>query len=89
MKVGKHTKFMICFIEEFTNGEMDRFFFNLDYSAYAIEHFPYMKKENHILADRFAHIVDQAYEDACNEGLSDEDFKMIISNAFKEWLGKV
>ena len=88
MKVGKHTKFMINFIEEFINGEMDRFFFDLDYSAYAIEHFPHMKKENLALAERFSYIVDQAYEDGSDDGLSDEDFKMKIANALKEWLKK-
>jgi hypothetical protein len=54
MKVGKHTKFMIDFISEFISGETDRYFFGLDYSAYVIEHFPYMEFENSELADRFA-----------------------------------
>lgn len=88
MKIGKHTKFIIDFIKEFVNGEMDRFFFDLDYSAYVIEHFPYMEKENPILANRFACIVDPAYDDGKDEDLSDEDFRKKMINALNEWLGK-
>lgn len=88
MKVGKHTAFMVDFITDFVNGEIDKFFFDLDYSAYVIEHFPYMEKENPILADRFAYIVDQAYEQGSDNGLSDEDFRDEIANALKEWLGR-
>jgi predicted ATPase len=88
MKVGKHTKFMIDFISAFINGEMDRYFFDLDYSAYVIEHFPYMEFENSELADRFAYTIDRAYERGTALGLSDEEFRVTISNAFDEWLGR-
>ncbi|AEV68065.1 hypothetical protein Clocl_1414 [Acetivibrio clariflavus DSM 19732] len=33
MKVGKHTIFMIKFITDFINGEIERYFFDLDYSG--------------------------------------------------------
>jgi predicted ATPase len=46
-------------------------FFDLDYSAYVIEHFPYMEIENSRLADRFAYTVDWAYERGTDLGLSD------------------
>ena len=39
MKTGEHTTFMINFILDFINGEIERYFFDLDYSAYVIEHF--------------------------------------------------
>lgn len=42
MNIGEHTTFMINFISDFINGELDRYFFDLNYSAYVIEHFPYM-----------------------------------------------
>lgn len=86
MKMGKHTAFMIEFIEEFVNGEMDRFFFDLDYSARVIERFPHMERENPRLADRFANIVDQAYEWGTDNGLSDEEFKDLIAKALDKWL---
>lgn len=88
VKVGKHTKFMIEFITEFVNGEMDRLFFDLDYCAYVIEHFPYMEKENPSLADRFAYIVDQTYERGTDNDLSDEDFRDEIANALDAWLDR-
>lgn len=88
MKFKKHTAFMIDFISEFVNGEIDRYFFDLDYSAYVIEHFPYMELEDSKLADRFAYTVDRAYEQGTNLGLSDEEFRIKISNALDEWLGR-
>jgi len=86
VKVGKHTAFMIDFIKCFVNGEIDRFFFDLDYSAYVIEHFPYIEQENAGLAERFAYTVDQAYEQGTDNGLSDEKFKDEISRALDAWL---
>ena len=88
MNYKKHTAFMIDFISDFINGELERFFFDLDYSAYVIEHFPHMEHENSRFADKFAHTVDQAYERGTDLGLSDEEFRVEISNAFDEWLGK-
>ncbi|ODM25909.1 hypothetical protein A7W90_06535 [Clostridium sp. Bc-iso-3] len=85
MRVGEHTTFMINFISNFIKGEIERYFFDLDYSAYVIEHFPYMEFENSELADRFAHTVDRAYERGNALGLSDEEFRMEIANAFNEW----
>lgn len=87
MKVGKHTAFMIDFISDFVNGEIERLFFDLDYSAYVIEHFPYMELENARFADKFAHTIDWAYEHGTDIGLSDEEFRVEISNSFSEWLG--
>ncbi len=61
MKVGKHTAFMIDFISDFVNGEIERYFFDLDYSAYVIEHFPHMELENARFADKFAYTIDCVY----------------------------
>ncbi|MCR4436999.1 MAG: hypothetical protein QHH06_12665 [Clostridiales bacterium] len=88
MKVGKHTAFMIDFVSDFANGDLERYFFDLDYSAYVIEHFPHMELENSKFADRFAYTVDRAYERGTDLGLSDEEFRVQISNALDEWLGK-
>lgn len=88
MKFKKHTAFMIDFISDFVNGEKDRYFFDLDYFAYVIEHFPYMELEDSELADKFANTIDQAYDRGTDLGLSDEEFRAEISNAFNEWLGK-
>lgn len=79
---------MIDFISDFINGELERYIFDLDYSAYVIEHFPHMEFENPKLAEKFACTIDRAYELGTDLYLSDEDFRTKISNAFDEWLGK-
>jgi len=86
MKFKKHTAFMIDFISDFVNGDLERYFFDLDYSAYVIEHFPHMELENSKFADRFAHTIDRAYERGADLGLSDEEFRNEISNALDQWL---
>lgn len=89
MKTGKHTSFMINFIKDFIDGEIDCYFFKMDYSAYVIEHFPHMEYENPRLADHFADTIDNVYEKAINLRLSDEKFRAEISYAYDEWLGKI
>ncbi|HOK50241.1 MAG TPA: hypothetical protein PLM18_08730 [Sedimentibacter sp.] len=88
MKIGTHTKFMIEFIKDFIDGEIDSYFFDLDYSAYVIEHFPYMEKENPELAERFANTIDYVYEYYVDRGLPEEEFRVKMSKAFDQWLGK-
>lgn len=88
MNYKKHTAFMIDFISDFVNGEIERYFFDLDYSAYVIEHFPHMELENSRFADKFVYTVDRAYERGTDLGLSDEKFRVEISNALDEWLGR-
>jgi predicted ATPase len=88
MKFKEHTEFMIDFISNFINGKTSRYFFDLDYCARVIEHFPYMERENSEIAERFADTVDEAYERASASCLSDEEFRIEISKAFDKWLGK-
>ena len=88
MNFKEHTTFMIDFISDFVDGEIERYFFDLDYSAYVIEHFPHMELENTRLADKFSYTIDRAYERGTDLGLSDEEFRVEISNALNEWLGK-
>lgn len=47
-----------------------------------------MELENSRFAERFANTVDRAYERGIALGLSDEEFRAEISNAFDEWLGR-
>jgi hypothetical protein len=88
MNYKKHTAFMVDFISDFVNGEIERFFFDLDYSAYVIEHFPHMEFENAKFAEKFANTIDWAYERGTDFGLPDEEFRVEISKALDEWLGK-
>ena len=47
-----------------------------------------MELENNKFAERFAYTVDLAYERGTDLGLSDEEFRVEISNALDEWLGR-
>jgi hypothetical protein len=88
MKFKKHTAFMIDFISDFVNEGIDRYFFDLDYSGYVIEHFPHMEIEHPRLADKFSYTIDRAYEHGTSIGLPDEAFRIKISNALDEWLDR-
>lgn len=88
MNFKKHTAFMIDFISDFVNGELERYFFDLDYPVYVIEHFPHMEFENNKFAQKFAYTIDWAYDRGTDLGLSDEDFRIEISTALDELLGR-
>ncbi|NLV51632.1 MAG: hypothetical protein GXY20_13195 [Clostridiales bacterium] len=86
MKVGKHTAFMVDFISDFADGKMSRFNFELDYSGYALEHFPKMERENARLARKFANTVEAKYEYTENHDISDDDFRILMNNALCDFL---
>ena len=67
---------------------MERCFFDLDYSAYVMEHFPHMEFEDSGFMDKFASTIDQTYERGTDLGLSDEDFRIEISRALDKCLGR-
>lgn len=87
MRVRQHTAFLLNFVSDFLDGEMSRFDFELDYSAYVIEHFPYMEREHPRLAKRFANTIDAAVDFAEHRNISDEDFLTMINNAYCDFLG--
>lgn len=86
MNYKEHTSFIVDFVSEFVNGEMERYFFDLDYSYYVIEHYPEMEFEDAGFAHRFSDTVDRAYERGSNLNLSDEAFRVEISKALDLWL---
>ena len=87
MKLGRHTAFMINFIFDFAGGKLSRENFELDYSGYAIEHFPEMEREDKRLARKFANTVDAKYEYAENRNITDDDFRILMNNALCDLLG--
>ena len=87
MKVGNHTAFMIDFVTDFADGKMSRYDFEIDYSAYVIEHFPKMEREDYPLTRKFANTVDCAVEFAEAHNISDDDFRVIVNNALCDLLG--
>lgn len=46
-----------------------------------------MDRENHKFAEKFANTIDRAYECGTDLNISDEDFRVLISNALNAWLG--
>ena len=87
MKVGKHTAFMIDFVSDFADEKISRYEFEIDYSGYVIEHFPAMERENARLARKFANTVDNAFEYAQTNNMSDDDFRIMINNSLCDLLG--
>lgn len=72
---------------DFADGKMSRFDFDLDYSGYAIEHFPGMERENARLARKFANTVEAEYRYSENYKISDDNFRVRMNNALCDLLG--
>lgn len=66
------------------NGEISRQYFDLDYSGYAIEHFPFFEKEHPRFEARFARTVDTAYDRW--PWMTDEVFLDALSDALDDFL---
>lgn len=85
MKLKPHGFFLVNFVVEFTNGDMERWKFDLDYSGYVIEHFPEFEEEHPRLARRFANTIDFAYSTWSH--LADDAFREAMADAVDRFLG--
>lgn len=85
MKLKKHGAFLVNFVISFSNGEISRWEFDMDYSGYVIDHFPEFKKEHPRLAQKFANTIDAAYDHY--SWMDDEKFRDAIGDAIDEFLG--
>ena len=85
MRLKQHGAFLVNFVISFVDGEIDRREFDLDYSGYVIEHFPFFRTEHPRLSKRFADTIDLAYE--LGERLSDEALRDSIEDALDEFMG--
>ena len=81
----KHGAFLVNFVIDFANGDMSRFFFELDYSGYVIEHFPEFEREHPRLSRRFADTIDLTYSNC--SWMDDDAFRDAIGEAVDEFLG--
>ena len=79
---GKSTWFMLEFMKDFVDGRMDRYFFDLDFDGYIIEHFPQMEKEYPRFATYFADAIIPRVDLARDRNLPDGDFRQIVSQCF-------
>lgn len=85
MRLKEHGAFLVNFVTSFVNEEMSRFDFDLDYSGYVIDHFPYFREEHPRLARRFADTIDVAYE--LGEHKSDEALRDSTADALDDFFG--
>ena len=85
MKLKKHGAELVNFVISFSNGDISRRDFDLDYSYYVRKNFPAFKREHPRLFSRFADMIDQTY-DACSY-MTDEDFQDAIADAVDEFWG--
>ena len=86
MRLKKNGARLVNFVIDFSNGEMSRREFDLDYSGYVVDYFPGFEEENPCLARRFADTIDVAYEHC--SWMEDEPFRQAIGDAVDEFLGR-
>lgn len=84
MKLKKHGAELVNFVISFSNGDISRQDFDLDYSYYVKKNFPTFRREHPRLSKRFADTIDQTY-DACSY-MTDEDFQDAIADAVDAFL---
>jgi hypothetical protein len=76
---------MIDYVKDFIEGRMERWEFDLDYSANMIEHYPRMERENPQLADCFVCYIDEQGFEA-GQDLPDGKYKALIKKRFKQFM---
>jgi len=77
-------KYMMGFVQEYLNGEMDRLGFDLDFIHYLIENYPKMERENAELAECFNfYLAEQGFDKV--QRLSDAEHKKLIRKQYKEF----
>lgn len=85
MKLKPHGAKLVNFVISFSNGEISREDFDMDYSGYVIEHFPAFEREHPRLSRRFADTIELTYS-TCS-WMSDESFQDAIGDAVDDFLG--
>lgn len=86
MRLKKNGAPLVNFVIDFSNGEVSRREFDLDYSGYVVDYFPGFEEEHPCLARRFADTIDVAYEHC--SWMEDEPFRQAIGDAVDEFLGR-
>lgn len=86
MRLKKNGARLVNFVIDFSNGEVSRREFDLDYSGYVVDYFPGFEEEHPCLARRFADTIDVAYEHC--SWMEDEPFRQAIGDAADEFLGR-
>jgi len=78
------TDFMMTFIREYLDGEMDRISFDLDFTHYLIKHYPSMERANRDLAECFNfYLAEEGFD--LSDDLSDSEHKKLIRRQWGEF----
>jgi len=76
--------FMMNFVQEYLDGDMDRLGWDLDFNHYLIEHYPKMVRENIDLAECFNfYLAEQGFDQGAS--LPDDKHKKLIRKQFNEF----
>lgn len=85
MPVKKGIEFMIAFVQEYLDGDMDRMGFDLDFDHYLIEHWPAMERKDAEMARAFGFYVSEQGIDQ-TVSLSDVQHKRLIRRQFRRFM---
>ena len=77
--------FMMDYVNDFLEGRLDRFFFELDFDHNLMTHFAKMKREDPEYAEAFAYYISDFGVD-CGNALTDDEYKELIQRQYDELL---
>ena len=76
--------YMMAFVQEYLDGELDRLDWDLDFNHYLIKHYPKMEREDSELADCFNYyLAEEGFDKA--QGLPDAAHRKFIGKQFEEF----
>lgn len=85
MAKNKSVEFMTTFVQEYLDGETERYFFDIDFNYYLTQHYPSMERHNADLAECFYfYLAEQGMD--CSEGLSDGEHKKLFRKQFEKFM---
>ncbi len=85
MPKNKSVEFMVAFVQEYLNGETERYFFDMDFNHYLIKHYRTMERYDPDLAQCFVFYLSEEGVDR-SEDLSDGEHKKLIRRQFKKFM---
>jgi hypothetical protein len=78
------TEFMMNFVQEYLDGDMDRLSWDLNFNHYMIQYYPKMERENIDLAECFNfYLAELGFDEGAS--LSDSAYKKFIRKQFYEF----
>ena len=86
MKLKPHGRFLVSYVTQFVNGDIERKDFDQNYDRYFTEHIMHFGKEHPRLSRRFVSTVGTAYD--LGHDLTDEALRRLLSQALQMFSGK-